>query len=115
MYDTDKRKLVSALCHGAIFFTSLVFPVLIPIAILLVSEDPAVKDNAKEAINFQLNVLLYGAIIAFMAATIILLPLAWILGPLLFIFHWVLPVFAILDVLGNPEKPYRYPFIFRLL
>ncbi|MDP8963377.1 MAG: DUF4870 domain-containing protein, partial [Cyanobacteriota bacterium] len=43
-YDPDKRKLLSALAHGSIFFSSLVVSIAIPIAILLVSEDPIVKE-----------------------------------------------------------------------
>jgi hypothetical protein len=31
MYDSDKRKLLSALCHGAIFFSTIInLPKLIP-------------------------------------------------------------------------------------
>jgi uncharacterized Tic20 family protein len=62
-YDQDKRKLLSALCHGSIFFSSLVVSVAIPIAVLLVSDDPVVKESAKEAINFHINVWLYGVIV----------------------------------------------------
>jgi uncharacterized Tic20 family protein len=62
-YDQDKRKLLSALCHGSIFFSSLVVSVAIPIAVLLVSDDPVVKESAKEAINFHINVWVYGVIV----------------------------------------------------
>jgi len=62
-YDPDKRKLLSALAHGSIFFSSLVVSIAIPIAILFVSEDPIVKESAKEAINFHLNVWVYEVIV----------------------------------------------------
>jgi uncharacterized protein len=113
-FDPDKRKLLSALCHGSIFFSSVVVSVAVPIAILFVSEDPVVKDNAKEAINFHLNVWVYGAIIgALVFLTLGLLGL--ILGPIFFLFHWVPPIFAIIQSLGNPNQPYRYPFIFHIV
>ena len=64
MYDSDKRKLLSALCHGAIFFSTTIVSVGLPIAILFVSDDPVVKENAKESINFHFNVWFYGAILA---------------------------------------------------
>ncbi len=64
MYDSDKRKLLSALCHGAIFFSTTIVSVGLPIAILFVSDDPVVKENAKEPINFHFNVWFYGAILA---------------------------------------------------
>jgi uncharacterized Tic20 family protein len=113
-YDQDKRKLLSALCHGSIFFSSLVVSVAIPIAVLLVSDDPVVKESAKEAINFHINVWLYGVIVgALVFLTLGLLGL--ILVPIFYLFHWVPPILAILQSLGNPNQSYRYPFIFRLV
>jgi uncharacterized Tic20 family protein len=113
MYDTDKRKLFSALCHGAIFFSTTVVSVGIPIALLLISEDPVVKENAKEAINFHFNVWLWGIVIAVLIFISfgLLIPLAG-LGYLL---HWGLTIWAILSILNNPDKAFRYPFIFRLI
>jgi hypothetical protein len=118
MYDTDKRQLLSALSHGAIFFSTTVVSVGIPIVLLVVSDDPVVKDNAKESINFHFNVWFYGAILGalffllgwLVLPLVILLPLAG-LGYLL---HWGLTIFAIVKVFGNPDTPFRYPFIFRV-
>jgi uncharacterized protein len=113
MYDTDKRKLLSALCHGAIFFSTTFVSIGIPIAVLLVSQDSVVKENAKEAINFHLNVWLWGAIIAALIFISfgLLIPLAG-LGYLL---HWGLTIWAIITVLSNPDSAFRYPFIFRVV
>jgi hypothetical protein len=114
MYDSDKRKLLSVLSHGAIFFSTTLVSVGIPIAILFVSEDPVVKENAKEAINFHFNVWLWGLIIGVLVVVSLglLLP---ILPPLGFLLHWGLTIWAIITVLGNPDQSFRYPFIFRLL
>ena len=113
-YDVDKRKLWSALCHGSIFFSSLLVSIAIPIATLFVSEDPIIKESAKEAINFHLNVWLYGGIVA--ALTFLTLGLlGFILGPIFLLFNLVPPVLAILQSLSNPNQSYRYPFIFRLV
>ncbi len=111
MYDVDKRKILSALSHGSIFFSLLGVSIGIPIAILFVSDDPVVKENAKEALNFHFNVWLYGII--FGVLTIVLIGF-FLLG-ILQLVNIVLPVLAILQALSNPDKPYRYPFIFRLL
>lgn len=111
MYDPDKRKLLSALCHGSIFFSLFAVSIGIPIAILLVSEDPVVKDNAKEALNFHFNVWLYGII--FGVLTIVLI--GFVLLGILQLVNVVLPILAILQCLSNPDRPYRYPFIFRLV
>lgn len=114
MYDTDKRKLLSALSHGSIFFSTALVSIGIPIAVLFVSDDPVVKENAKEAINFHLNVWLYGAIIGVLAFLTIGL-LGLILGPIYFLFHWGLAIWAITQTLSNPDQAFRYPFIFRLV
>ncbi|MBE9177618.1 DUF4870 domain-containing protein [Oculatella sp. LEGE 06141] len=109
-YDTDKRKLLSSLCHGSIFLSSLLVSIGIPIAILVVSEDPVVKENAKEAINFHLNVWLYG---------LILVPLSFITfglaGGIWWLVHWGLSIWAITHCLRTPETAFRYPFIFRVV
>ena len=113
-FDPDKRKLLSALCHGSIFFSSVVVSIAVPIAILFVSEDPVVKDNAKEAINFHLNVWVYEAILGVLAFLTLGIA-AFFLGPIFFLYHWVPPIFAIIQSLGNPTQAYRYPFIFHIV
>jgi uncharacterized Tic20 family protein len=108
--DTDKRKLLSSLCHGSIFFSALVVSVLVPIAILFVSEDPIVKANAREALNFHFNVWLYG---------ILLVPLSFLTfglaGGIWWAVHWGLTIWAIAQCLSDPDQSVHYPFIFRLL
>ena len=114
MYDTDKRKLLSALSHGSIFFSAALVSIGIPIAVLFVSDDPVVKENAKEAINFHFNVWLYGGIIGILAFLTLGL-LGFILGPIYFLIHWGLALWAVITTLSNPDQAFRYPFIFRLL
>jgi len=108
--EVDKRKLLSVLAHGSIFFSGLFVSIGIPIALLFISEDAVVKANAQEAINFHFNVWLYG---------IILIPLSFITfglaGGLWWLVHWGLTVWAIIHCLTRPEQPVRYPFIFRLV
>ncbi|MCX7596616.1 MAG: DUF4870 domain-containing protein [Fischerella sp.] len=113
MYDTDKRKLLSALCHGAIFFSTTLVSIGLPIFIIFLTEDPIVRENAKEAINFHFNVWFYGAIIGVLIwlSFGLLIPLAGIW----FLIHWGLTIWALYHVLSDTEKPFRYPFIFRLI
>ncbi|WP_413200468.1 DUF4870 domain-containing protein [Nostoc piscinale] len=113
MYDPDKRKIFSALCHAAILFSTLFMSVGIPIAMLFIANDPVVLENAKESINFHLNVWIYGIII-----TALLWLTFGLLFPLVFLgyaLHWGLTIWAIASVLTKPDKPFRYPFIFRVL
>lgn len=109
-FDSDKRKLLSSLSHGSIFLSSLIVSVGIPFVIMLISDDPVVKENAREAINFHFNVWLYGIVFGLLCFVLIGFPLLAIL----FVVHWLMPVLAILTSLRNPEQAYRYPFIFRV-
>ncbi|MCT7972417.1 DUF4870 domain-containing protein [Laspinema olomoucense] len=111
MYDSDKRKLLSVLSHGAIFFSATVLSVGLPIAILFLSEDPVVKGNARESLNFHLNLYLYGILFGLLTFVLIGFPLLLIL----FAASWILPIIAIVKVLSNPTLIYRYPFLFRLV
>jgi uncharacterized Tic20 family protein len=108
--DTDKRKLLSILSHGSIFFSGLIVSGAVPLAILFVSEDPVVKANAKEALNFHLNVWLYG---------LLLVPLSFVTfglaGGVWWLVHWGLTIWAIAHCLRAVDEPVRYPFIFRPL
>jgi uncharacterized protein len=119
-YDSDKRKLLSSLCHGAIFFSTALFSIGVPIVINLLSDDPVVKSNAKESINFHLNVWFWATVIGVPLAV-----LSWLtfgLGGIIFFpvvalgfaLHWGLTIWAILHCLSQPDEPFRYPFTFRV-
>lgn len=109
--DIDKRKLLSALAHGSIFFSALVVSIGIPIVIILITEDEIAKENAKEALNFQLNLLIYGIIFSILTLVLI----GWILLGILGLVNLIMPIIGILQVLTNPYKTYKYPFIFRIV
>ncbi|MEA5509000.1 DUF4870 domain-containing protein [Crocosphaera sp. UHCC 0190] len=106
-----KRKLLSALCHGSIFFSATVVSIGIPIAILFISDDATIQSNAKEVLNFHLNIWLYGIIFGILTLIII----GWLLLGILGIFTLIMPILAIIQVLSDPNKIFRYPFIFRVL
>jgi uncharacterized protein len=117
--NSGKRRLFSLLCHGSIFLGSLLFTSAIPLAILLLFDDPIIKETAKEALNYHFNIWLYGAIaaglISFFTVLFFTIPLAWLIGGALGLFTLVPPIFGILATLNNPNETYRYPFIWRLL
>ncbi|MDY7014260.1 MAG: DUF4870 domain-containing protein [Cyanobacteriota bacterium] len=115
IHDKDKRKLLSILSHASVFFAALWVFIGLPVGIFFVSDDPVVKANAKEVLNFHLNIWFYEAILGILVFSFIGTPLAWLLAPFFFLFHWVTPVLAILKSLNHPDEPYRYPFIFRIL
>jgi uncharacterized protein len=116
---SGKRKLFSLVCHGSIFLGPLLVTSAIPLAILLLFDDPVIKATAKETLNYHFNIWLYGAITvglgAFFHALFFTIPLAWLLGGMFTLFTLIPPIFGIFATLNNPNEPYRYPFIWRLL
>jgi uncharacterized protein len=110
-YDPDQRKILSALCHGACLFSGLIVSVGIPIAILALTDDPVVKVNAKEALNFQISI--------FLAAFVCFLLTFVLVGIFLFfalaIFSFIVPIIAMIKAVSEPDQSYRYPFILRLV
>ncbi len=88
-----------------------------PLVVYILKKDtsPFVESQAKEALNFQITLLLAG--LALGAATIIscgtLIPIAAPLGLILLVCQIVFGILATLAV--KDGNPYRYPFILRLL
>lgn len=107
------RQWISAFAHASIFISTLIISIGIPLFLYLDSEDLIVKENTKEAINFHLNLWLYGAAIAcisFLTFGVVGL----ILFPIWFVYHWGLSVCAVIYCLKHPERVFHYPLIFRL-
>jgi uncharacterized Tic20 family protein len=119
-YDSDKRKLLSSLCHGAIFFSTGLLSIGVPIVINSISDDPVVKSNAKESINFHFNVWFWATLIGIPIAIISFITFGiggFLFFPVValgFAIHWGLTIWALFHCLTQPDEPFRYPFIFRL-
>ena len=107
----DTNKILSALSHGSIFFNSLFVAIGIPIAILLLNNDSVVQGNAKEAINFHLNMFIAWIVVVALCFIVI----GFVLLPFLVVINIVMPIIAIVQTASNPYKIYRYPFIIRLI
>lgn len=114
-YDPDKRKLLSSLSHGSIFFSALILSVGIPLGILFISDDPVTKANAKEAINFHFNVWFWGGLAALLWWTILLIPVSLVMGGIIFLASFILPILGILHSFNQADTAYRYPFILHIL
>ena len=110
----DKRKLLSAVAHASIFISALFVSIAIPIAIYFVSDDLVVQENAKEAINFHINVWLIGAAIGVLSFLTFGLA-AFVLAPVWFVYHWGLSIWAIWHCFQQPDAEFRYPFIWRVM
>ncbi|MEL6490534.1 MAG: DUF4870 domain-containing protein [Cyanobacteria bacterium J06634_6] len=110
-FESGWRKEFSIASHGSIFISQLIFSAGIPLALMLLSNDQVVKDNAKEALNFHFNMWFYSVLLIVPAWLLIGLPLVGLLA----IVQVALPIFAILSCVSDPDNAYRYPFIFRPL
>lgn len=109
--DLNKKRLLSVACHASIFLSATLVSVGIPLTIYFISDDETVKENAKEALNFHLNIWLYGIIFGILTWILI----GWLFLAVLGVANIVLPILAILQVWKDPYKVFRYPFIFRVL
>ncbi|MBD1916958.1 MULTISPECIES: DUF4870 domain-containing protein [Cyanophyceae] len=108
--DTGTRKILSAVSHGSIFFNTLVVSIGVPIAILLLSQDSVIKESAKEAINFHLNMWFWWTVAGILAWLLIGIPMLVVLG----IVNFIMPIVAIFYSVTNPNTAFRYPLILRL-
>lgn len=113
VYDSDRRKILSLFAHAACLMSWAWVPLLVPLLILMASEDPVVKENAKESLNFQLNVIVYCILFAILSIIVIGYPGLIAMA----IASFILPLVAIVNVARDPDRPYRYPLhlIFRFV
>ncbi len=97
---TTEQKLLAIACHLG-WLAGL--PILIPIVILLLSNDEFVKYQAKEALSFQLAIVVGGIISALLAIIII----GFITGIIIGIMAVILPFVATVRVING--EGYSYP------
>jgi uncharacterized Tic20 family protein len=109
--DLTKKRLLSVACHASIFLSATLISVGIPLGIYFVSDDETVKENAKEALNFHLNMWLYYLIAGILTWVLI----GYLILPILAVVNLVMPILAILQVWKDSYTVFRYPFIFRVL
>ncbi|MBX9691915.1 MAG: DUF4870 domain-containing protein [Cyanobacteria bacterium] len=115
MKEVTKRKLLRVLCHGAALASSSVVVIGLPIAIVVLSEDPLVKDSAKEAINYTLNIFVMLIMMLLLCFTIIGIPFAMMGYGVISIAAVIMPLIAMVSVCIIPDGAFRYPFVFRFI
>ena len=104
----------TALCHASALLGVFVhFPghVLAPLVVWLIKRDesPEIDAHGKEALNFQISMLIYNVVAAVFCLVLIgflLLPLLWILNALFVI---------IAAIKASDGQLYRYPMTIRFL
>jgi len=114
---SDSDRLWGALAHLSaltMYFSGIGF-VVGPLIVWLLKRDdsPFIREEAREALNFNISVAIYYACAALLCITIILIPLVWILAILLHIFHVVCIVVG--GVRAYEGRPFRYPLNLNLV
>ena len=107
-----EEKIWATLCHlaGLVFFIPG-FNLLAPLLIWLIKKEESryIDYHGKEALNFQLSILLYALISSLLLLIIVGLPLMLVLGVLDIIFIIVASVNAF------DAKLYQYPLSIRFI
>lgn len=97
---TTEQKLLAAICHGGVFVAA---PILIPLVIMLISTDEYVRTQAKEALMFQI-LLILGCIISGILTIIVVGIIGFIIVGIAAV---IMPIVAIVNVLNGND--YSYP------
>lgn len=97
---TTEQKLLCGVAHLG-WVVGL--PILAPLVIMLLASDKFVKDQAKEALVFQIAVIMLGALFGILSILLIGIPLLIVLaiGALIF------PVIAVIKICDGVD--YSYP------
>ncbi|UCF00469.1 MAG: DUF4870 domain-containing protein [Planctomycetota bacterium] len=98
---------MAMLCHLLAIFTAFIGPLII--WLMKKDDDPFINDQGKEALNFQITVLIAmiaSGLLSFVCIGFILMPLVWIVDL----------VFCIIaSIKASGGQAYRYPLSIRLV
>jgi uncharacterized Tic20 family protein len=104
---TKEAKNMAMLAHILGFFTSVIGPLII--WLMKKDEHPYIEQQAREALNFQITVLIAGAV----AGVLTLVCVGVILAVIIPIVDIIFCIMA--AVAASNGKDYRYPFALRLV
>ncbi len=101
----------ATLSHLSAFLMFLGIPALVGplVAWLIKRDDPYVEYHAKEALNFNISFLIYGAV----AGVLILALVGLLLLPIVFVTWFILAIRA--SIKASAGEYYRYPLTLRLV
>ena len=74
---------------------------------------PYIDEQGRESLNFHISWWIYGLLIASLWITIILIPLAWILGGILYVLGIIYTVMG--AIAASNGRPFTYPWTIRFL
>lgn len=94
---TSEQKILCVITHLGV---CVGIPIVAPLIVLLVSTDPFVKQQAKEALGFHIFLAIVAAIATILIIGIIFLPLIWLISV-------IFGIIALVKVLDGND--YSYP------
>lgn len=111
---TKEARMWAMICHlcGLLAYTAIPFASVIgPLVIWMLKKDeyPFVDHQGREAINFQISILIYLVVCILLVFLFIGIPLLILLG----LFHITCTIIAAVKVYDG--IPYRYPLTIRFL
>jgi len=107
---TGEERTLAVVCHlVSLLATSILCNIFVPLVIMLISDSAFVKDQAKEVLNFQINIVCWAIVSALLCFIIIGIPMLIAVGVLGFI----LPIIAAITAGGGTA--YRYPLTIRII
>lgn len=109
---SGSEKIWALLSHLSSFIG---VPIILPLVVYLAMRDDSVyvRENAKEALNFHLSLLIYGLGCVLLAITIVGAPLAAIVGVAIAVGGFILSIVAAIQ--ASEGGVYRYPLTIRLV
>lgn len=105
-------RLWAMLCHLGTLVTVVPFAnIIVPLVIWMIKKEksPLVNDQGKEALNFQITIMIGYAICAVLVIVLIGIPMLVALG----IYHLIFSIVAAIKAYDG--KAYRYPYTVRLI
>ena len=111
---TSDARNWAVLCHLAGLFGAgvpLVGHVLGPLVVWLIqrNEHPFIDDQGKEAVNFQISMVIYGIIGALLVCVVV----GIVILPVLYVLDVILVIVAAVN--ASRGEAYRYPMTIRLI
>ena len=105
--DNKDERMWASFCH----LSGIVFGFLGPLVLWLIKKDqyPLVNDQGKEALNFQINILVYLVI----SVVLIAFCVGFVLLPAVVIYAVVMAIIA--TIKANQGIQYRYPMTVRVI
>ena len=107
----SEAKSLSIIAHLAALFSSVVISVLGPIIIMAATDNDVARGNARESLNFQINIIIW----ALLAAALCFVLIGFVLLPIVVLWSFIMPIVAMVRCANDENLVYRYPLCIRFL